>query len=220
MLNPQRLNQRLRQGCETTLKCGSYEVVDLWDLVSVEGGGHDIAVSTDVSVDYPFPLLHVRERLILGEPVDSVASLSPDVGSLLLVYSILVFRLGQQRLSLEVLQIFENLASTALVYSVVHEIVSAVWSVLSGQKNFDSESHRVLRHVSSWLSNNSNILVRSRELLTEHLLNLRSYDIKVVFWMFRAHREAASDIKDIHVLHAFLLCHFENLFGVQNRLSV
>lgn len=92
--------------------------------------------------------------------------------------------------------------------------------MLPRKENFDHQRHGILSHVSSRLSDNSDFFVVSRELVSEHMLNLWSYNIKVVLCVLRAHGEPASNIKDIHFLHAFFFGHFKNFLSVQNGLFV
>ena len=76
--------------------------MDLRDLVTIEIGGYHGPVGADIPVNYPFIFVHKWEWFILGQPVNSIAGLSPDVRSLLLFNSLFVFAIGKQRLSFEV----------------------------------------------------------------------------------------------------------------------
>jgi hypothetical protein len=57
----------------------SYHVMNFRYLVSIKVGGNNVSVSTKVSIDDPFSFVHEREWFILGNPINSIASLSPDV---------------------------------------------------------------------------------------------------------------------------------------------
>ena len=112
------------------------------------------------------------------------------------------------------------MAPETLIDSIVDEVVSAVRSVLSCQKNFNNKRHCILANISSWFSNYFDILVLSWEIFWKHVLNLRSYNIEIVLFFLRAHREATSNIKEIHIWHTFLLCHFKYSLGIHDRFFV
>lgn len=89
-----------------------------------------MSISSKVSVDDPLASLHVREASIFGKPVDSVARLSEDEGILLFHYSLSVLFSRDQRLPLEELKVFENLAAEAVINAVVYKVVSTVVKLL------------------------------------------------------------------------------------------
>ena len=179
-----------------------------------------MAVSAEVTVDDPLSLLHSREVPVLGEPVYAVTSLAKDKRILLLLDSLLVLISWQERLTLEKLEILEDLATEAVVDSVVDEVVSAVSSKLLDQIDLDHKRHCVLGNETSRLSDNFDVFVLTWELLLENLVDLGSDLVEVLLGISGAHGEATSDVKDFHGWHSLFLGHFEDALCVVDRLAV
>ena len=68
----------------------------------------------------------MREALIFGEPVNPVARLAEDETVLFLHDSLGVLLSWQQGLPFEELEVFENLASEAVINAIVYKVVSTV----------------------------------------------------------------------------------------------
>jgi hypothetical protein len=172
----------------------STNVCDFWNIVSVEVRSNNVSVSSNISVKDPFTFFHVWETLIFCQPVDSIASLSENEGVCFLRHSLGIFLFWKEWLTLEELEVLEDLASKSVIDTVIHKVVSAV-SKLFGQINLHDNCHSILRDEATWLSNDLNLAVISWEVLLEHLVDLGGNIAEVFLGVCVTHRETTSNIE-------------------------
>ena len=178
-----------------------------------------MSVSSKVSVNDPFTIIHERKIFVLCQPVDSITGLPEDEGVLLLNNSLGIFLFWKEWLTLEELKVLEDLASKAVIDTVIHKVVSTV-SELFGQVNLNYKRHGILRDEATWLSYDFDLAVISWEVLLEHLVDLRSNIVEVSLWVSATHRETTSNVENVHFWHTLVLDHLENGLGIDDGVSV
>ena len=154
------------------------DVEGFWQGEAVELAIAVSCVGSDAAVQNPLVGLHQRQNLVFCEPIDAVASLTPDEAISLLSNSGVELLLSGDELTLGEL-IIKDLAWKGLVDAAIDKIVSGAVLQLLCQINFHGQVERLLTDESAGLSNNSDFLSVG-ELSFEQLVNLGGNNVEVV----------------------------------------